>query len=207
MFRLIIPVSLLLIFSTFPSIAKADHVAPSITQLTIGGDYFWNWDFNSQSASASNVDWPITMLHWNNADVNFVKGIYYGNATYAVNKNFRLNDGLGWTWVSDKGTKSEPGSCLGSAWHMRVYADADGRMYNPSWGFYVLASTHKDVRELCNAETGFSEAAEAQFRSLATQAGQTVLADSVWFYNNDGPRWAGNHYVDVNGWASSVEIQ
>lgn len=61
-----------------------------LTILSSDGDSFYNYDFLSQSASSSNVDWPITMLHYNNAEVD--KDIYYG-ASIASEKHAKMKDG------------------------------------------------------------------------------------------------------------------
>lgn len=121
-----------------PVIVYAEHSASpgSFGILTRDDDSFYNWDFDSQTADSSNVDWPVTILYHNNAEVDKVKSIYWGLCGSGSQKYARLNDGnegTGWVWDEDGGTKN-PCSCLisGDAEHMRVYADANDTMYNLS---------------------------------------------------------------------------
>ena len=58
--------------------ARADHVANSnaFYWMTWYNDYWWNWDFESQTASRTNVDWPVDVIFVNKAAINLVKTPY-----------------------------------------------------------------------------------------------------------------------------------
>ncbi|HXG42859.1 MAG TPA: hypothetical protein VNL95_09060 [Dehalococcoidia bacterium] len=184
----------------------------STTQLTwlyIGEDRFRNYDFNSQLDSATNVDWPITILFWNNAEVDKVKDFYRwaccpypGGAKYAY-----LNEGFGDVWDSDAGQKGHWCPVFGETPHMRFYADSDDTLYNIYWGYYVLASTHYDVRECGFGKWhGDSERAEEYFVDVALFFGYAAQHDWAYFWNYEPYREEGNHFWDNNGWASAVNI-
>jgi hypothetical protein len=129
-------------------IAQASTTS-NLSWLSIAEDHFYNYDFNSQLPLSNNVDWPITMLYWNNAEVDKVKNavgyLFDGNPQYLVIDD---SGGTG-VWDQDSGTKNIfcP-SIQAEAKHMRVYADGDDRLYNIHWGYYVLASTHGRLRAL-----------------------------------------------------------
>ncbi len=79
----------------------------NLSALSHGEDGFYNYDFLSNTASSTNVDWPITMVFYNNAEVTKVKNIFFGSALLAWSMYEYLNDGTGWVWDDDKGTKGE----------------------------------------------------------------------------------------------------
>lgn len=183
--------------------------ASNLNLLYVQEDRFWNYDFNSQTVSSTNVDWAMSMLFWNDAEVDKVKGIYSsaypwgGGAKYA-----RLNDGSGYVWDSDSGIKDIwcP-SYQAQARHMRLYADSDDRLYNVSWGYYVLGSTHKDWQECWfGSQFGWSEETEGIFVNYALNRGYWGQHDWASFYNYEAPRWEGNHYWDNNGMASHIYV-
>lgn len=172
--------------------------------LGIREDYFYNYDFCSSTVSDTNVDWPVTMLFYNNAEVDKVKNIYWGVGPWST-CNARLNDGSGWVWDVDRGTKSTGLH----ACHMRVYADADDRMYNVDWGYYVLGTSHYDYFEWTPwGWSGYSESAEAELCQVARDKGYTVFEDWAYFYNYEGYReeGGGKHRWSNNGWASAVNV-
>lgn len=148
--------------------------------INFGGDYFYNYDFGSPDDPPSrlNVDWPVTMMFTGNANINKVKKIYWGLAgpLQASPMHMKLNDGAGWVWDSDRGTKS-----LGLVnCHLRLYADSDDRLYNLTWGYFVIGTSHYDYYELNpNHYHGLSEAAEAELSNKAEGSGY------VWFVDRD----------------------
>ena len=186
----------------------------SLAILGIREDYFYNYDFESKTASSTNVDWPVTMLFYNNAEVGKVKDIYWGDPLLASSAYARLNDGAGWEWDSDRGTKSLGLTCR---CHLRVYATKDWlgyeRMYNIDWGYYVLGTSHYDYYEwLPTWYSGFSEGAEEELCQVARDNGYTVFEDWSSFYNNEPYReekdWLGivRHVWSNNGYASAVNV-
>ena len=53
------------------------------------------------------------------------------------------NDGSGFVFAADGGVKT----FASKSPHMRLYAPG-GRLYNSTWGYYVIATTHYDYAEL-----------------------------------------------------------
>lgn len=133
-------------------------------------DYFRNYDFTAQVVSATGVDWAVDLVFKNNATINKVKNgmesPYDQGGTCASGQNGRLNDGAGYVWDSDSGKKTTCCPITGDAYHFRVYADADDRMYNSTWGYYVFGTTHIDHAE-CGSGSwfGYSENAEGYLMS------------------------------------------
>jgi hypothetical protein len=182
--------------------------ASRLALLSIEEDSFRNYDFLSRSVSASNVDWPINLLFWNNAEVDKVKNglpyAYVGSTMYA-----RLNDGTGYVWDADGGRKSSPCPILGQATHYRLYADGDDRLYNLTWGYYALASSHFDTRE-CGPGKWFgrSEDAEAKIAAAARArwGASRVAEDSISFENAEPYREEGNHIWLNDGLGTTVSV-
>ena len=208
-----VPFIMLIAVVAVPSAILADHSAGpgSLSVLSIQEDQFYNWDFvSNDDFSSSNVDWPVNMLFYNNAEVDKVKGIYWGNCHWPVAsaKYARLNDGSGMVWDNDSGTKS-PCDCTiwGNQPHMRVYADDNDTLYNTSWGFYVLGTTHTDHNECgLNPWHGESEDTEGLIADRASDRGYTVFEDWGNFYNAESWRREGNHIVENDGYATAVYV-
>ena len=179
--------------------------------MTVHEDAFWNYDFTTNLVRANKVDWPIALVFFGNATVNKVKGILgneydrTGSRMYA-----RLNDGIKWRWDTDKGRKTTacPGLPTQPWWarHYRVYADGDDRLYNASWGFYVIGSTHYDVRECAASgkQFGWSELSEDWITYRWNVNGYWVQNDWTGFANPEPFRVEGTHVWDSNGRASRL---
>lgn len=187
----------------------------NLTILYRDEDSFYNYDFESQNVSSSNVDWPVTMLHYNGANVDIVQdGIYWGSCgdplPFCAEMWGRMNDGGGFIWFGNKGTKTG-GSCTSST-HMRSYAGNQTlkASYNVSWGYYVVGTTHVDKQECFGGPHGWSETAEETAVQRARQMGYTVFEDYASFYNAEPYREecvGGNcHVWDNNGLASAVYV-
>ncbi|CAG0975149.1 MAG: hypothetical protein MPEBLZ_00899 [Candidatus Methanoperedens nitroreducens] len=168
--------ALLITITVSPVMAASTN---NLTTLYIREDSFRNYDFLSETDSNTNVDWPVSMLFYNNADINKVKSIFF--IGFGSILKGRLNDGAGWVWDSDGGTKGIS-SRYGHWLHMRVYADSDDRMYNLAWGYYVIGTTHYDEYPF-ESWSGYSEAAEEEFASIASSKGYSVSEDWSTFYN------------------------
>ena len=178
-------------------------------------DRFYNYDFIDESVSSWGVACPVTMVFFHNAEIDKVKDIYWGHALFAVWDHARLNDGSGWIWDKDRGTKdvwwcSEIGYY---AWfHLRVYApNPPDYMYNPSYGRYVLGTTHLDQYpwELWH---GYNEDAEEFFADWASDHGYTVTEDITYYKNYEPfrmepiPGIKTYYYWDNDGWATVVYV-
>src|SRR5262249_36946010 len=95
--------------SAFVAMAPDRSSAGSTTHLTTidfgYGDSIFNYDFTSQTADATRVDWAVSLLFYNNASINGVKSILastYGTCSSSSigcsTENARLNDGSGYGW-------------------------------------------------------------------------------------------------------------
>lgn len=73
----------LVVFSVilFPLISAA--TTSHLTVILLSEDQFYNYDFLSDQASSSNVDWSVTMLFYGNAEVNKVKLALFGLEAFA----------------------------------------------------------------------------------------------------------------------------
>lgn len=203
------------------------HTAPSgsFYTITIAEDEFVNWDFRSQSAQASNVDWPVSMLYYNNAEIDKVKdalvavpGLNIGRC--GSGQDARVNDGSGMQWDGDGGIKDDCGTSSPVLLHMRVYADGDDRSYNLYWGYYIIGVTHAEdchphlpwPLTYCHHHwVGFSEVASSYWESYSDQvAGWSIYSDFADFANTanftDYHGSGEDHYVQSDGRATYVNV-
>ncbi|MEM0377668.1 MAG: hypothetical protein QXI90_07865, partial [Thermofilum sp.] len=155
----------------------------------------------------------LTMVFYGNADVNKIKGIYFGPTVLANPMYAYLDDGDGWVWDEDRGTKSGFLTPHYSKYlrmyvylHMRIYApNPPDYMYNQNWGRYVLATTHYDEWPW-EGWSGYSEYAEKDFAEIASSKGYYTLLDYAYFYNYepfDDKRDPGHIWLS-NGYATFV---
>ncbi len=182
----------------------------NLTTLIIDEDQFRNYDFRSETDSNTNVDWPVTMLHYNNAEIDKVKDIYFGPQVLSDLFYGRVNDGSGWIWDSDRGTKKTNffSDALGTHvnLHMRLYApNSLDYLENASWGKYVLGTTHYDEYPEPGSWHGYSEYAENDF-VLFVQGSYTVFEDWSSFSNAESLRNENGHIWQNNGLATSVAV-
>jgi hypothetical protein len=201
------------------SIAIASNSAqawsvPNLQALTFGyGDTINNYDFLSEVAASNNVDWPVDILWWNNATVDYVKGSL--NPWFMSEggpEHFFLsdgaNDGYQFRWDDDKGRKTGSNVCFGDTYHYRVYAPQPlgDHFYNPNFGYYVFGTTHRDHNESCNDYYNDSEVVEQYIWQI--QHGGiywSSLYDYAWFYNRVSGN-AANHYWDSDGYATYIAM-
>jgi len=207
-----VPITVLLL--TIGLVAFANAASTSqLTILSVLEDLFYNYDFiNPNNPSSTNVDWPVTMIHYDKADVTKVKNIYYGLCPVTCNAfNADLNDGSGWIEDNDRGTKS------GAFWsnslssyvyiHMRVYApNPPDYMHNSNWGNYVVSTTHYDQYP-SESWSGYSQYAEDDFATIASNSGHAILRNWANFYNAEPYRVEGGNHIWLNdGYATFVDI-
>ena len=142
------------------------------------------------------MDWPVGLVFYGNADVNKVKGIYWGVTLLANPMYAYINDGSGWVWDTDRGTKGVVYSSYLNSYvylHMRVYApNPPDYAHNAYWGKYVIATAHYDQYPF-ESWSGYSEYAEHDLAQIASQKGYTVFVDWANFYNYEPYRAEGNH--------------
>jgi hypothetical protein len=166
-----------------------------------GGGSFWIDDLLEYPPSSNGVACAATMVFYNNAWVNKVKNMYYGMADFASWDYAPLNDGNGWIWDQDRGTKThypfnnpiylpDPIDAY-VLMHLRVYApDPPDYMENSAWGKYVIGTTHCDEfpeHPSVPWQTwhGYHEVAEEFFADWAIDDGYTVFQDWTSFYNKE----------------------
>lgn len=182
-----------------------------LTLNLAGGDQIVNYDHESQTAARTNVDWAVTLFFYNDAEVDRVKNILQpefeneGSVMWGYQKDVNYL-----AWDNDRGMKDPQvdGNGCATDIHMRVYADSsDDQMYNLVDGYYVFATSHKDIGENCTGQTfGYSEVAEEGFATEYSNRGYQVYADAVNLGNYEPYRVSGNHIWDNNSWATKVYI-
>jgi hypothetical protein len=205
---------------------KQGHAAStmSLQLLMVQEDSFMNYDFTNTGISSIGVDWATSILFWNNAEVDKVKNTFYNPYNYSGSDMYSwIDDGTGhWdpqydqqgsNFDSDAGVKTNAYCpAFGSSNHFRLYADADDRLHNINWGFYVVATIHYDHNE-CNIVGkwyGKSEDAELEFANTAVgKLGSSAVIYS-WsqlnWQNAESYREEGDHYWQNNGLATVVCI-
>jgi hypothetical protein len=195
---------------------KAQYTAccGNLRFLYSNGDSFMNYDFYSQYAAATNVDWPVTLLFYNNAEINKIKnamgGRGYGGGGITIYDILSDDGGSTLVWDSDGGRKQ--GSDTTAYYHYRIYANpATDRNYSPGWGYYVWGTTHQDYQECCSGWHGESEQAETHIAADAGLAfGVSPAYDNANFYNYEpyrvqyGPQ--GEHRWRNSGRATYVRV-
>lgn len=181
--------------------------------LSIAEDQFHNWDFYGGGAG---VDWPITIIFGNNAEIDKVKDKYDDDAgwfqgTCGGDMWGHYNDGYALDWDTDRGMKVPclPG-CGATSYHVRPYAPpSTDRMYNIYWGYYSFASSHRDKNEVCPTGTQFGWSEDSENYTVDTAVvvfGWSAIHDWGYMYNIRISAWYGNHYVQNNGYASWVTV-
>lgn len=154
-------------------------------------DVIRNYDYLSTASPTDNynLDFPVTMIFKNNAEIDKVKNRYKANGwdNLGSSKYGRARDGSAGFWDSDRGVKTWGLTTC----HMRVYADSDDRMYCPSWGYYIFGTTHYDHGEVVGDKWfGKSEDAETEARQEARTIWGTdnVVANNGDFKNYEAYR-------------------
>jgi hypothetical protein len=205
-------VPLLLLVGAIPASAST---TANLQLVTYGQNSFYNYDFDSQSAVSTNVDWPVDMIFWGNASIskvyNKIGWTWGGSDEYML-----LNTGSGAIWVSAAGRKDT----LCTDTHYRLYAPAAGYFTDPVLGHYVIATMHLDKNACGGSPTyGWSETAETNVANRAAQVwgarhvrhDATTLPDgtsTLTLLNNfNETGWQGNHYFYNDGLPTLVKVR
>jgi hypothetical protein len=185
---------------------STQHLQPIYVQE----DGFENYDFATQSLSSTNVEWPATLLFWNDASKLGVRnGLnpwynYSGSTEYG-----RLDDGPSWFWNGDGGRKNIVDCTSQTDTHYRIYANpSNDYNYNVTYGYYVVGTSHEDHAE-CGAGTwyGYSENAEHNIANHAsTLSGWSVNVDSNYWYNPESLRQEGSHIWQSDGYRTGFKV-
>jgi hypothetical protein len=204
---------LLLLGAVTPANASS---TTNLQLVTYGPNSFYNYDFDSQSAVATNVDWPVDMIFYGNASVSKV----YNKINWpwgGSNEYMLIDNGSGATWVSAGGRKNT----LCTDTHFRLYAPAaTGYFTDPELGHYVIATMHLDKNECGSTPTyGWNETAEQNVANRAAQVwgsravhhdattlpGGTSTSTLLNNFNETG--WQGNHYFYNDGLPTLVKVK
>jgi H+/Cl- antiporter ClcA len=187
--------------------------ATSLQWVTYDGSSFWNYDFDSQSAVSTNVDWPVDLVFYGNASQSKVyskMGWIWGGS----NEYQQVNAGSGPVWVATGGRKNT--FCTDT--HYRVYAPPAGYFVSIWLGDYVIATAHLDKNECGSSPTyGWNETAEGNVASRAATvwgaaavtknaAGLPDGTSTGMLLNNAQTGWQGNHYFDNNGQPTLIKV-
>src|SRR5262245_54022669 len=107
--------------------AATASTTTNLRRVTYGQNSFYNYDFDSQNAVATNVDWPVDLIFYGNASVSKVQqGI--GWSWPGSNEYQLLTSDAGSVWVASAGRKTA--LCTGT--HYRLYAPAAGYFSDPA---------------------------------------------------------------------------
>jgi hypothetical protein len=182
--------------------------------VTYGKNSFYNYDFDSQKAAASNVDWAVDLIFYGNASITKVYSKinwpWSGSNAYEL-----LTTRSGSAWVASGGRKNT----LCTDTHFRLYAPKVGYFSDPVLGHYVIATAHLDKNECGSSPTyGWNETAEANVaaRAAAVWGKAAVTADATNLpdgtstskllgnFNETG--WQGNHYFWNDGRPTLIKV-
>ncbi len=182
-------------------------------------DAWYNYDFKTQSAEASNVDWPIRYLFAADAEVDKVKNTIDGCGgdptinpclgDHVVHEaKFRGRENGYWYWDGDGGRKQGLSCQLDQ--HIRVYAlSSTDRNWDPELGYYILGSVHKDYEGGECDDLFYSAEGEQGWwdTRIAGISGWTVHANISYWSNFENARWADStHWVHSDGLTTYVDV-
>jgi hypothetical protein len=193
-----------------PALSATPSQALRYIRLSSGGDYFMNYD-GEKNLKFADRDWPVSMIFWNDASVNRMKS-YFDDERGFNGRGSRKWEPYRYTsrvrLDGDKGKKNECDSNASNE-HFRVYGGGNDRFYDPRYGYYVVATVHRDHGdgddECEAAETwfGFSETVEHELAEIANNS-FTVHEDYKNLRNREEFRLEGDHYWDNDGRATLV---
>lgn len=206
-------IAVLSLIFILPSVAYA-WTATNLNLRHVG-DYFWsNYDFESKSASSTNVDWPLSVIFFadnDDVDVDSAKSLLWDDGTEDMHARYDYGGFGNYEWDSDAGVKTDPYDLNG--WHARIYADKDtGQCTHDGWGYYVIASTHHD--HLWALEYGYTNDANDHVcdKAADTLGGGAITDDFYNMYNYEQYReelgWGPlpDHIWDFDGWAEGIDM-
>ena len=175
----------------------------NLNMITRLEDSFRNYDFlpNPTLVRADRVDWAVTLLFFNNANVAKVKIFLFSGSTMYC----RYDNGPGFQLDGDDGSKSVACPATGYAYHYRVY----GRLYNTDWGYYVFSTTHADHDEcnpFYNSFGSMEDETENYVAGVFRNRGYKIQPNFRSFSNYEAPRTEGDHRWNNDGYATAVNI-
>ena len=195
-------------------------------------DYVWNWDLIETGDDVANmddkVDWRMRFVFKNNAEVDRVKHRLDGvgldprinpslPAKWGATQYAHIDDGhehSGSYWDGDAGIKNGA-LCRWNYGHMRLYAIED-QNYNPTLGYYVVASIHQDYEGFsCDNEfESFESDEDWWIDRIEDNLGEDT--DYDWEVTDNATSWRNNvigkapigdvHTYESDGWGAEVFI-
>ena len=209
---------LLLVISSSLLPASADHAGNLGYMETGQGDLVINYDFHSKTYSTSNIDWPVTVLFTNEAEIDRVEDDltpwfhHKGSTKYGMLDNNEDNDDDDHNFIWDADSGKDEFDCTNSS-HYRLYAPSSDQMYNTTHGYHVFAATHQnqDHYSHCDEDDekfGWSEMAsgEVRFALVYAYGILNVTANSIWMGNVNEDHWSDGHkrFWQSDGYAHEV---
>jgi len=200
-----------------PTPVHSETANNGITTILFGNDRWKNYDFYSESARSTNVDWAVSLLFVNNATVDKVKSrledwsnLYEHPSSKSMDARMSNYYDQAWAWDGDKGKKNPICPAWTHSDHVRVYSNTTSggyeHMYNSTLGYYVIATVHRDYNE-CGGSVGHGYSENAEDRLISQVNENTIVSPDHWnIYNREPLRHQGNHYWQGNGLASTVRI-
>lgn len=203
---------------------------PSVMAVVPGGtaDGYMNYDFQSESYAATNVDWPVNLIWYNQGEIDAVKSWLdshgWNNPAGGDAKHMYIWEFTNQTvpeWDGDTGMKTD--ACILYSGtdrfkrHTRLYAPTDSpyydQLYDPALGYYILATAHQDHNHGgCGSgyeRFGYSEANEDAIEDLADNYFYTYKDNPNFYLSNSGYGfydWSGNHYHSSDGYATTIDF-
>lgn len=123
--------------------------AENLDIIVKNDDAFRNYDYENTDAFADeyNCDWAVTLLFWNDADVQYIDDVFGGWSNPAGGMYGRLKDTGSYETYENDGRKSWG---VTTFCHFRQYGAEHGSLdycYTTGWGFYCIGTTHYDKYE------------------------------------------------------------
>jgi len=160
------------------------------------GEKFWNFD-QVGGTTTSEREHAVSMLFYQNAEVDKVKAIYWGSTAIHFKRYDRLNDDTfttGWEYDQDRGTRER--ELLPEGRHMRVYAPyPEDYFYDVHLGYFVIGTVHYDYW----GTGAWEEWTEHSLCLWAIDKGYTVYEDYCYISTEDS-------LYDSNGYVSYVRV-
>lgn len=202
-------VALAALFSATPGVALAHYTVPNYQQKCNHAYCFYNYDNEGitypQAGTATNADNPITTVFEQNATAVMVHSLF-GELGGWGSPGSQDAEVFGSFYDYSKGLKTQPCSPSNpNLWdtHARLYPDSTdggGDLYDPYWGYFVLADTHQD--EECTGQFGYQEQAEGYLRQ---QMGQNKVSCFAVGYLTKGQPCVNGVQNDATNFYNSLQ--
>ena len=181
------------------------HTAANYGTQAFGEDRLYRHDFHSRTLGNGNVDWGVSFLFTNNAEVDKVKDKPNEPRWCGGRKEARFRDSSSYEWdpSGDKGIKTNC-TFVGDVYHLRVYGDENDKMWSPTYKYWVFGTVHIDHDECCSNKW-FGENEKAENKYDDEFGNWTVYRDSIYMatyqWNDEG-----NHRWRMGSWATQVIV-